>query len=164
MNRLVKVLLAALIGLSVVGCTAKQETPAPTPEATAETTPEETAAPTVATAADYEGNWQDKTSQRATMTIESVGMQKLEVRIHWPSSADEYTAWTFQAPVDEETGEIKYEDGKKVTVKMVDGKEVEEPAENLCTGKIYIAEDGLHWEDDDELEQTKDCVFEKLPE
>ena len=112
----------------------------------------------------YIGEWYDKTSQRAMMTIvPSEEYGDAWVTIHWGSSAREAVEWSLPVIVRED-GSLFYANGEKALVSYEeDGeltKETREVLRSDLEGTFTFDADGnLLWTDEKE-EDSADRVFE----
>ena len=112
----------------------------------------------------YIGEWYDKTSQRATMTIvPSEEYGDAWVTIHWGSSAWQAVEWTLPVIVKED-GSLFYSNGEKAEVSYEeDGaltKETREVLRSDLEGSFtFNTEGNLLWNDEQE-ENAAGCVFE----
>lgn len=113
----------------------------------------------------YIGQWYDKTSQRASMTIvPSKEYADAWVRIHWGSSAWQAVQWSLPVIVRED-GSLFYSNGEKAEVSFEeDGaltKETREVLRSDLEGTFTFDEEGnLLWTDEQE-ENAEGCVFER---
>ena len=159
--------LAFASSVMFTGCSDEEKTE----ETTAETATEETVTEETAVEYNYEnlaGEYQDKTSQRATATLISdpeVGNVKISVM--WSGSATEATKWEMTAEID--GSKLVYKDCKRVEMIFAeDGDAASEPEETVVyengEGYFEISDDGaLKWTGAAD-EECQDCVFEPLVE
>lgn len=107
------------------------------------------------------GEYQDETSQRATMTITPDGEDHYQVEISWGDSDTQTTVWAFEGDFDREGGLLSYKDCIKsiLTVTEDDGMK-EEIVYESGKGALLYFDEGLHWQDDKE-DAGKGCVFVK---
>ena len=107
------------------------------------------------------GEYQDETSQRASMTITPEGEDHSQVEISWGDSASETTVWTFEGDFDYAGGMLSYKKGRKVIDSFSESEgEKEKVLYKDGTGALLYYEEGLHWQDDKE-DAGKDCHFVK---
>lgn len=107
------------------------------------------------------GDYQDKVSQRATLTVERHGKQYALI-VNWASSANENTCWIMEANKDGNT--LSYA-GESISKTVYDdqGNTVsnEETASNNI-GHFTIMDNGeLHWTEASE-ENLENCQFVKM--
>ena len=113
----------------------------------------------------YIGQWYDKTSQRATMTIvPSEEYGDAWVTIHWGSSAWQAVEWSLPVIVKED-GSLFYTNGEKAEVSYEETGEVTKETRNVLRTDLegsftFDAEGNLLWTDAQE-ENAADCVFER---
>lgn len=110
-----------------------------------------------------EGSYQDKTSQRASAEVESLGKDGVKITVEWADSADKTNTWEFTAKKYED-GLFSYTDCKSATV---DYSESEDGAETVNytdgEGSFYVDEAGNIVWDGAADENCAKCVFEKIP-
>lgn len=108
------------------------------------------------------GEYQDKTSQRATMTITPEGEEgHYSVVISWGSSAFETTIWEFDGNFDWDSGMLSYNNCSKYELKVDEnGKQHEEVKYENGDGALLYYEYGFHW-DNKKDDAGKDCYFFK---
>lgn len=109
------------------------------------------------------GGYADKTSQRATMTVEAL-TDAVAVTVSWSSSAFETTEWQMTGTLSED-GLLRYTDGTKTTYTFTEESEEPETEVAYTDGEGYFEIDGdtLLWTGAED-EACRECVFEKLPE
>lgn len=137
MNRMMKMIAAGMLALSICACSAPKEEPA------AETASSDTQNPVMNFVGRYGWN-------RATAEISAEGERTAVIHIHWGSSASEASEWDMTGEFDSETASVYYTDCiKKDMVFNEDGsvKSEEQVYEN-GKGTIFFHEDGtMTWED-----------------
>ena len=107
------------------------------------------------------GEYEDETSQRASMRILSDDGEDCKVLIIWGSSATETTAWQFEGKFDRKSGMIPYENCIKTNLSWdEDGNESEEVVYKDGKGALLYYKNGFHWDDKKE-DAGKDCYFVK---
>ena len=108
------------------------------------------------------GEYQDRTSQRATMTITPEGEEgHYSVVISWGSSAFETTIWEFDGNFDWDSGMLSYNNCVKYELKVDEnGKQHEEVKYENGDGALLYYEYGFHW-DNKKDNAGKDCFFFK---
>ena len=112
----------------------------------------------------YIGEWYDKTSQRAMMTIvPSAEYGDAWVTIHWGSSAWEAVEWSLPVIVRED-GSLFYANGEKALVSYNDDGELTNENREVLRSDLegtftFDADGNLLWTDEKE-EDAADCVFE----
>ena len=169
MKKLTAGALALTLALSLAACGTKNDTP--TPEQPEQPEQQETVI-------DYTGSYQDRVSQRATMSIVTGEDGTLDFGISWSNSAFETNEWTMSGKLSEDGTRVDYTDGKMVTILSGEPEETTEttettetaetPAEEQVvyengTGHFDIADGVFTWvSDNDEFAESP--VFEKLPE
>ena len=106
----------------------------------------------------YIGNYQDETSQRASLSIyEAKGA--LYADIYWSSSAESNTTWTMPCTFDEKSGSLVYKDGVKTeNVADEEGNMEGEEVYTDGTGTFTYKDGAVYWKDNKE-DAGKDCVF-----
>lgn len=100
--------------------------------------------------ADFYGNWQDETSQRAVMSIApAASYGDAEVQINWGSGAQAMTVWTICAAHDEAARSLYYANGEMAQITWADdGTDSTEILYNDGEGAFNFNEDGtLTWVD-----------------
>ncbi len=106
------------------------------------------------------GNYQDATSQRATMEITKYeGVYDITVR--WPSSANEETHWYISGKLDGK--KITY-GGENIATYVYDENGSEECIDSTAInnlGYFEIKDGKLYWTGAGQ-DQCKECVFEKM--
>ncbi|MBR0138895.1 MAG: hypothetical protein IJM17_01260, partial [Firmicutes bacterium] len=118
------------------------------------------------------GEWQDRVSMRATMTVlphEYGNNEDLDVTVFWGGSAWEGYQWTMRAAYDELEGLLTYTDGVlKDLVYGEDGELAEETLVNEGSkGSFFMKNGDLRWEDDMEprsLDMRFDAVEAAAPD
>ena len=150
---------------------AKQEQSAEKTNAEADADPSDNTEQT-AELSRYIGEWYDRTSQRATMTIvPSEEHGGARVTIHWGSSAWQAVEWSLPVVVKEDGG-LSYSDGEKAEVSYEEDGELTKETREVLRSDLegtftFDAEGNLLWTDERE-ENAADCVFERyqplLPE
>lgn len=113
--------------------------------------------------ADLAGNYQDRVSQRASMTVTAEGSTGIKVEGNWGSSASESTEWHMTAALDENYN-LSFTDGvvEDVVYDSNGNREVKSKIES--DGYIEELPDGvlkLHLNADSSL---NDGEYEKIPE
>lgn len=112
----------------------------------------------------YIGEWYDKTSQRAMMTIvPSAEYGDAWVTIHWGSSAWEAVEWSLPVIVRED-GSLFYANGEKVLVSYEETDELTNETREVLRSDLegtftFDADGNLLWTDEKEEDSTG-CVFE----
>lgn len=111
------------------------------------------------------GDYQDRQSKRATMTV-SFKNRVYCFEINWASSASENTKWVFSGVYDIDLGGIRY-DNEICLNEVYDEEGNVESAEvyHEGKGKMIYKDNMLYW--DDEQEEKSDgkdynAIFEKL--
>lgn len=97
------------------------------------------------------GDYQDETSQRASMNIECKD-NVATITVTWASGADETTQWTMHAKIGED-GLLAYNDCTKQTNGVVEYKD--------GSGYFQIVDGKLQWDGASE-ENCQTCVFTKI--
>ena len=107
------------------------------------------------------GYYQDKTSQRAHMFIDCLGMDSASVEIRWANSAFETVVWTFTGICDENDLSIEYTDcAQNVEQYADDGSVTVINVYENGTGRLTVDSDwSILWQDDVE-NAGEGCVFE----
>lgn len=163
-------LIAVLVFASSVmftGCSDEEKTE----ETTTEAVTEETTTETASVEYDYEniaGEYQDKTSQRATATlISDPEVGNVKITVMWSNSASEATMWEMTAEINE--SKLVYKDCKRVEMTFAEGSDAaSDPEETVVyengEGYFEISDEGtLKWTGAAD-EECQDCVFEPLVE
>ena len=107
------------------------------------------------------GEYQDKVSQRAMMTISCVGASDALVEISWANSAADGVCWTLYCTFDSETGVFTYTEGVRKEYTCDENGEMTygEILQDL-QGTLTVQEDGtITWEAG-EPDADTGCVFE----
>lgn len=116
-----------------------------------------------AAAEDFVGDWADRTSQRAYMTV-LPDDGHLFFTVHWGSSAEEATVWQFSGNPDKD-GVVTYTDG--VIMNCIFNEEDEETVEVLherTNGCVAIDTNGMIYWVDSETEESHEMEFEYIPD
>ena len=154
--------LALTLVLSLAACGTKNESPTPEQEPTQQEQPE--------TAIDYTGDYQDRVSQRATMSVVQED-GTLEFEVSWSNSAFETNEWTMSGKLSEDGTRVDYTDGKLVTTSYgepgTEPGEEETPEDVLVvyengTGHFDIADGVFTWASDND-DFAENPVFERIP-
>ena len=116
-KRIVAIALALALMAALAACGTKDATPAPEQEPVQQ---EQNTEPEVQqeqqeSAIDYTGGYQDRISQRATMSIVTDGSDTLGFGISWSNSAFETNEWTMSGKLSEDGTRVDYTDGRMVT-------------------------------------------------
>lgn len=161
MKRITAVGLSLALALSLAACGAKNDPPAPEANGTQEEQG----------ITDYTGEYADRVSQRATMSVAQDG-EELRFEITWGSSAFETSVWTMSGKLSEDGKFVDYNDARLVTTTYGEPGEAPEesavPVEELVvyehgTGYFEITDGVFKWvSDSDEFAQAPE--FERLPE
>ena len=163
MKKLTAGALALTLALSLAACGTKNDTP--TPEQPEQPEQQETVI-------DYTGSYQDRVSQRATMSIVAHDNDTLGFGISWSNSAFETNEWTMTGRLSEDCTRVDYTDGKIVTTSFgepgTEPGEEETPTDVLVvyengTGHFDVADGTFTWMSDND-DFTENPVFEKIPE
>ena len=174
MKRIVAIALALALMAALAACGTKDATPAPEQEPVQQ---EQNTEPEVQqeqqeSAIDYTGGYQDRISQRATMSIVTDGSDTLGFGISWSNSAFETNEWTMSGKLSEDGTRVDYTDGRMVTTSY--GEPGEEPGEEMTpvdvlvvyengTGHFDIADGVFTWVSDND-DFAENPVFERIPE
>ena len=96
------------------------------------------------------------------MCIEDWGNNTFGIQINWSSGASNDTQWNMTAQYNSATGELEYSDGTNFDyIYTDDGDVIEDLLYTDGTGKFYLGDGYLHWQDD--VEHSGDsCLFEKF--
>lgn len=110
-----------------------------------------------------EGIWQDRTSQRAMMSIEFIKDDIFSISATWGSSAFESVVWELTAEYDPTTNTLIYKDCHKYILSAdEDGNEIKETVYKKGSGKFRLEDDGyIYWESD-VTDIVADCQFEHV--
>ncbi len=170
MKRIVAIILALTLTAALAACGTKNDAPAPEQEPVQQ---EQNTEPEVQqeTAIDYTGGYQDRVSQRATMTVTQDG-ENLNFEVSWSNSAFETNEWTMSGKLSEDGTRVDYTDGRMVTTSF--GEPGEQPGEETTpvdvlviyengTGHFDIADGVFTWVSDND-DFAENPVFEKIPE
>ena len=127
--------------------------------------PEEEVLKAVVPPDDFEpmGEYEDKTSQRAMMTITPEGEEgHYSVLISWGSSAFETTIWEFDGDFDRDSGMLTYDNCCKYELTVDEnGKQHEDQKYEKGKGALLYYENGFHW-DNKKDDDGKECYFYKI--
>ena len=168
MKKLTAGALALTLALTLAACGTKNDTPAPEKEPVQQeqnTEPE-------AQQDNYTGDYADRISQRATMTVTQDGDGTLEFEVSWSNSAFETSVWTMSGTISEDGTHVDYTDGRMVTTSFgepgTEPGEEETPVDVLViyengTGHFDIADGVFTWVSDND-DFAENPVFEKIPE
>lgn len=108
------------------------------------------------------GQYEDTWSQRAMGNIEACDDHRVQITIHWSSSAWEYTEWTMTAS--EQDGRLVYDD---CTCRNIccdeNGKVTSEIVHEQGEGWFVVRDTALYWEGAAD-EQCRECIFAKMEE
>ena len=102
-------------------------------------------APAPAPSTGYTGEYVEKIAKRATVTISGAG--EYTVKVHWPSSAWQYSEWTFKGSFDG-NGVMNYQNAVRVDYTYKDENTLESVTlYTNGTGKLVYsgAENGIYW-------------------
>ena len=163
MKKLTAFALALTLALSLAACGTKNDTPEPEQEPTQQEQQN---------AIDYTGGYQDRVSQRATMSVVMGEDGTLGFGVSWSNSAFETNEWTMSGKVSEDGTRVDYTDGKMVTTSYgepgTEPGEEETPVDVLVvyengTGHFDIADGVFTWVSDND-DFAENPVFEKIPE
>lgn len=124
------------------------------------------------TAINYTGGYQDRISQRATMSIVMGEDGTLGFGVSWSNSAFETNEWTMSGKLSEDGTRVDYTDGRMVRTSF--GEPGEEPGEETTpvdvlviyengTGHFDIADGVFTWVSDND-DFAENPVFERIPE
>lgn len=172
MKRFTALLLITLLALTMTSCrininlNKQAEEPEQEEEQQIPEDPEDTAEDVLKAVVppddfDLVGEYQDETSQRATMTVTPDGEDHYQVEIVWGGSATEMAVWTFEGDFDYASGMLTYDNGRKVIDDFKeDGSQSEEVVYEGSKGALMYYDEGLHWQDDKD-DTGKDCHFIK---
>ena len=107
------------------------------------------------------GDYMDRVSQRAGMTVECSGETDAYVEIFWANDASELVLWVFTGTFDTETNTIPYTGCvKSVLTYAEDGTETEEVVYEDGVGTLTVGEDGIiYWANETEPDLPA-CEFE----
>ena len=164
MKKLTALGLALTLALSFAACGTKDDTPVQEQEPVQQEQQE--------TAINYTGGYQDRISQRATMSIVTHDDDTLGFGISWSNSAFETNEWTMSGKLSEDGTRVDYTDGKMVTTSFgepgTEQGEEETPADVLVvyengTGHFDVADGVFTWVSDND-DFAENPVFEKIPE
>ena len=138
MKRIVAIALALALMAALAACGTKDATPAPEQEPVQQ---EQNTEPEVQqeqqeSAIDYTGGYQDRISQRATMSIVTDGSDTLGFGISWSNSAFETNEWTMSGKLSEDGTRVDYTDGRMVTTSY--GEPGEEPGEEMSPVDVLV--------------------------
>lgn len=148
-KKITAAVLTLVLTLSLAACGAKNDLPDPE----ANDAQEEQQSIT-----DYTGEYADRVSQRAVMSVVQDG-ETLRFEITWGSSAFETSVWTMSGTVSEDGTRVDYTDGRLVTTTYGEPGELpgEEatPVEELIvyengTGHFDIADGVFTWTSDND--------------
>ena len=165
MKRIVAIMLAPTLTTALAACSAKNDTPAQEQEPVQQEQEQQEAA------IDYTGAYQDRVSQRATMTV-TQDRENLSFEVSWSNSAFETNEWTMSGKLSEDGTRVDYTDGRMVTTSF--GEPGELPGEEATpvdvlvvyengTGHFDIADGVFTWVSDND-DFAENPVFEKIPE
>lgn len=152
--------LALTLALSLAACSKNDDTAAEEQDPETEQTEQNPEAQPVtpAESTDYSGDYQDRVSQRAVMTVAQDG-EKLSLEITWGSSAFETSVWTMSGTLSEDGTRVDYTDGKLTTTSYGEPGEAageeKTPVEELViyengTGHFDIADGVFTWTSDND--------------
>ena len=155
--------LALTLALSLAACSKNDDTAAeeqdPETEQTEQNPEAQPATPEeLAESTDYSGDYQDRVSQRAVMTVAQDG-ENLSLEITWGSSAFETSVWTMSGTLSEDGTRVDYTDGKLTTTSYGEPSEAageeKTPVEELViyengTGHFDIADGVFTWVSDND--------------
>ena len=168
MKQLIAVGLSLVLALSLAACGAKDDMSAPEQEAQQEPVRQEQQK----TATDYIGDYQDRVSQRATMSVVAYGDDTLGFSVSWSNSAFETNEWTMSGKLSEDGTRVDYTDGRMVTTSYGEpGEEAGEettPVDVLVvfengTGHFDLTNGVFIWVSDND-DFTANPEFERIPE
>ena len=110
------------------------------------------------------GEYQDKVSQRAVMTISCVGAHGALVEISWANSAADGVKWTLNCDFDSETGIFTYTEGvRKEYTCDENGELTYGEIQQELKGTLTAQEDGtITWEAEG-ADADNGCIFEFCP-
>lgn len=106
-----------------------------------------------------EGEYIDRVSERARLTVTANGGENVEIAVSWASSASERTVWTMHAKYGE-GGILSYSDAEKVIETTdADGETATEAVYQDGSGYFRFGEDRiLYWEGAAD-EECRSCEF-----
>lgn len=79
---------------------------------------------------DYIGNWGDLYSQRASLSVEDIGNNKLKVDIKWSNSAVSGTSWSFTCNYQNNSNNLVCNNGKQIdTYEQCNGRKMDDAGE-----------------------------------
>lgn len=186
-RRLLGLLLAGMLCLSLLGCGAKEAGKVDNTEKTitnsavnatnnqknektqeSETTVDTESEPeTIAQdmAKDYVGEWMDNYSQRCKMTITSADGVNFKIDINWGSSAWENTHWTFDGKYNASKHGLEYTGSCIEEVYAQDAGDNAAATETVTysdgTGLLTLKDGLMYWQNDKE-DTGNQCFFQKL--
>lgn len=110
----------------------------------------------------WEGTWEDTYSQRCHMDIVNIGDRQYSISINWSSSAFENSCWEMTGAYDASTSCLEYSDCTQYSeIYLEDGNLTRTPVYENGTGRLYIQDAYLYWEDDIE-NIGANCCFVRL--
>ena len=175
MKKLLSIMLAGVMILSLAACGGKKDAESEAPESNA---PEsiESDSKEDQTEKDTEDNGNDGQNpvmnfvgdyviDRAVVTVQPLGKTDAQIHISWSSSAFEHSEWDMTGTFDTEDLTIEYEDCVKKTITFKENGELESETVDYENGEgeiTFIEGNKLVW-DDDEEDIAEGTVFEYLP-
>ena len=172
MKKIVAFLLALALTAVLAACGTKNDTPAQEQEPVQQeqNTEPEMQQEQQGAAIDYTGAYQDRVSQRATMTVTQDG-ENLSFEVSWSNSAFETNEWTMSGKLSEDGTRVDYTDGRMVTTSF--GEPGELPGEEATpvdvlvvyengTGHFDIADGVFTWVSNND-DFAENPVFERIP-
>ena len=167
MKKITAFMLALILTAALAACSAKNDTPAPEQEPVQQ---EQSAEPEVQQD-NYTGDYADRVSQRATMTVVQDGDGTLKFEVSWSNSAFETSVWTMSGKIGDDGTRVDYTDGRMVTTSY--GEPGEEPGEETTpvdelviyengTGHFDITDGVLTWVSDND-DFAENPAFERIP-
>ena len=108
----------------------------------------------------YVGKWQDKNSQRCSMSVSyQNGLFSFDIR--WGNSASSTSHWTMSGGYDDASNGVRYFNGKYSIIETTEsGEQVEYVQYTNGEGLFRLAKPYLHWDDYEEWAGVN-CEFEK---
>ena len=108
----------------------------------------------------FVGGWHEEIAGRGNMEITDDGDNKYRVLVSWGSSAFESAHWEFTAVLEEETGDLVYEDGDYMLLTVSEEGEESRSDEKKVSGRMHIADGKMEWTDS-AYDNTEPSVFVK---
>ncbi|MBQ9827777.1 MAG: hypothetical protein IJM62_03750 [Lachnospiraceae bacterium] len=161
MKKLISIILAGLMVLSLAACAGKKDAESDAPESGAPESTEPDTKEDETKDTEPSGDGQnpvmnfigDYVADRATITIQPLGKTDAQIHITWSDSAFAHSEWDMTGTFDTDDLTIEYEDCVKKTIVFKENGEIESETIDYedGVGEIAFLEGGkLVWDDDEE--------------